>query len=229
VREVPTLGNVVQITAPISSGSSGSPVFNMKGQVIGVVTIKVTNGQNINLALGMSRVRTLVPGPVFDLAGINAHSANKSKDEALAEWWYKSGLGSLWLGNYDTALDYFKNSVEKNPARVEAWIEVGFCMVKKGKNTEAIKAFQRAIQLKPESVEAWNKLGDAYYYEGRYDEALGAYGKAAAISPELPEAHYNLGVTYLELGDRDAALAQSRLLQKVDPELNKKLLSEFRR
>ena len=42
--------SIIQITAPISHGNSGSPVFNMRGQVLGVVTIKVTNGQNINLS-----------------------------------------------------------------------------------------------------------------------------------------------------------------------------------
>ncbi|HEX5706383.1 MAG TPA: serine protease, partial [Pyrinomonadaceae bacterium] len=45
VREVPSLGEIVQITAPISHGNSGSPLFNMKGQVIGIITMKVTNGQ----------------------------------------------------------------------------------------------------------------------------------------------------------------------------------------
>src|SRR3982750_2838829 len=51
VREVPGIGQILQITAPVSHGNSGSPVFNMKGQVVGVVTIRVTNGENINLAL----------------------------------------------------------------------------------------------------------------------------------------------------------------------------------
>ena len=59
IREVPNVGQVIQITAPISHGNSGSPVFNMRGQVLGVVTIKVTNGQNINLAIGASRVAQL--------------------------------------------------------------------------------------------------------------------------------------------------------------------------
>jgi len=227
VREVPTLGHVVQITAPISSGSSGSPVFNMKGQVIGVVTIKVTNGQNINLALGSPRVTTLTAGPLVDMAQVDLQKNNKSKDEALADWWYKSGLSSLWLGNYDSALDYFKNAVAKNPNRVEAWIEVGFCMVKQGRNTEAIKALQKAIQLRPNSVEAWNKLGDAHYYATQYEEAISAYARAASLRPDLPEAHYNLAMAYLETGDVEAALAQSQVLQTIDPELNKKLMSEF--
>src|SRR6185436_13732744 len=51
VREVPNVGKIIQITAPVSHGNSGSPVFNLKGQVVGVVTVKVTNGQNINLAI----------------------------------------------------------------------------------------------------------------------------------------------------------------------------------
>ena len=56
VREVPNSYRIIQITAPISHGNSGSPVFNLKGQVLGVVTIKVTNGQNINLAIAAARV-----------------------------------------------------------------------------------------------------------------------------------------------------------------------------
>src|ERR687886_3101885 len=59
VREVPNFGRIIQITVPISHGNSGSPVFNMQGQVVGVVTVKVVNGQNINLALAAARVESL--------------------------------------------------------------------------------------------------------------------------------------------------------------------------
>ncbi len=68
VREVPNVGKIIQITAPISHGNSGSPVFNMKGQVVGVVTVKVTNGQNINLAIGAARVELLTPGRLRPIA-----------------------------------------------------------------------------------------------------------------------------------------------------------------
>ena len=47
VREVPGVGKIIQTTAPISHGNSGSPIFNLKGQIVGVVTVKVTNGQTL--------------------------------------------------------------------------------------------------------------------------------------------------------------------------------------
>lgn len=229
VREVPNLGKIVQTTAPISNGNSGSPLFNMKGQVIGVITIKVTNGQNINLALGAGRVGALESGKLQTFEQVATRNKSNQPPEAMAEWWYRNGLNSLWLGNYDSALSSFETAVGKNPTRADAWIQVGYCKVKQGKNSEAIKAYQRAIQLRPSSTEAYNKLGDAFYYAGRFEEAIAAYEKAARLQPRLAEAYYNLGMTYLELGDRDAARAQVRVLKELDDELYKKLLGEIER
>lgn len=229
VREVPNLGEIVQITAPISHGSSGSPLFNMKGEVLGVITMKVTNGQNINLALGASRLRQLRPGNLLTFAELATRNKTGASTEMLAEWWYRNGLASLWLGNYDSALAYFETAVNKNPNRAEAWIQVGYCKVKQGKNGDAVKAFKRAIQLRPNSFEAYNKLGDAYYYAGRFYEAIDAYKQAAHIHPDMAEAYYNLGMAYLETGDRAAALVQLRQLQSLDAKLYGKLLSETQR
>jgi S1-C subfamily serine protease len=226
VREVPNLGRIIQITAPVSHGNSGSPLFNMRGQVVGVVTIKVTNGQNINLAMSSARFDALKPAAATSFDEIAARAAQNS--ESSADWWYRNGLNSLWLGNYDSALGSFENAVNKNPDRVEAWIQVGYCKVKQGKNAEAIKAYKQALRLRPNSVEAYNKLGDAYYYAADFDEAVESYKQAARLRPDLAEAFYNLGMTYLEIGDRAAAIAQSRLLASLDTELYEKLMTEIR-
>jgi serine protease Do len=42
---------VLQISAAISPGSSGGPLFNQFGEVVGVTTAIITAGQNINLAV----------------------------------------------------------------------------------------------------------------------------------------------------------------------------------
>lgn len=221
VREVPNSYRIIQITAPISHGNSGSPVFNLKGQVLGVVTIKVTNGQNINLAIAAGRVAELKVGKLQSLSEL----ALKGKGD-VAESLYKSGLDSLWLGNYDNALGYFENAANKNPRRAETWVQVGYCRVKQGKAQEAIRAYQQALQLKPNDADIHNKLGDAYYYSGKLREAIDAYTEAARLRPDNAETFYNLAIAYSESGNPSMAAAQARILQKLDVKLYEKYLSE---
>lgn len=221
VREVPNSYRIIQITAPISHGNSGSPVFNLRGQVLGVVTVKVTNGQNINLALEVARVKQLRAGKLQRLSDI----APKGKGD-VAESSYRNGLDSLWLGNYDSAVGYFENAVNKNPKRADAWVQVGYCKVKQGKSQEAIHAYQQALQLKPEDADIHNKLGDAYYYAGRLSEAIESYETAKELRPNNPETYYNLAVAYSESGNPTLAAAEARILQRLDPKLYEKYLRE---
>lgn len=41
----------LQITAPVSAGSSGGPVLNLAGQVVAITTASITEGQNLNMAI----------------------------------------------------------------------------------------------------------------------------------------------------------------------------------
>lgn len=52
--------SVIQMTAPISPGSSGGPVMNTDGEVIGVSVAAFTSGQNLNLAIPAAYVKSLL-------------------------------------------------------------------------------------------------------------------------------------------------------------------------
>lgn len=60
ISSVREKGGVIQITAPISPGSSGSPVFNSKGEVIGVATFLIEGGQNLNFAIPVKHIENVL-------------------------------------------------------------------------------------------------------------------------------------------------------------------------
>ena len=62
IRNIKDRGEFLQISAPISPGSSGGPVVNLQGRVIGVAAFQV-RGQNINFAVPGNRLLALRDGP----------------------------------------------------------------------------------------------------------------------------------------------------------------------
>ena len=68
---------VYQITAPISPGSSGGPILNSHGDVIGLATFYALDGQNLNFAVPASYIMELL-GMKRGSSG-RKHFSNKSK------------------------------------------------------------------------------------------------------------------------------------------------------
>jgi hypothetical protein len=60
IRNIDNDFSLIQITAPISPGSSGGPLFDSKGNVIGVTTAYVQESQNLNFAVPGKYVKGLL-------------------------------------------------------------------------------------------------------------------------------------------------------------------------
>ena len=66
IRPVGT-DKLIQITAPLSPGSSGGPVLNHRGEVIGVSVLTIRDGQNLNFAIPSNYLKTLLTKDCLNL------------------------------------------------------------------------------------------------------------------------------------------------------------------
>lgn len=65
---------VIQITAPISPGSSGSPIMDMTGNVIGIATYQSKRGQNLNFGYWIGCKENLLVNSEYKLSSDSKHN-----------------------------------------------------------------------------------------------------------------------------------------------------------
>jgi len=70
----------IQTTAPISKGSSGGPLMNMRGEVIGVNTLTYMTGQNLNFAVPIDMVHSMLAnqGQPLSIAEVFGHGSTQT-------------------------------------------------------------------------------------------------------------------------------------------------------
>jgi tetratricopeptide (TPR) repeat protein len=216
VREIPGYGKIIQITAPISPGSSGSPVVNMRGQVIGVATLQAAEGQSLNFAVPSERITQLRLGELQTFANINAETQKNKR--AAAQSLYSQGLAQLSRDDYAKAVAYFEKAAEIDPNYAEAWYQAGFCYGMLGKHAEALKASRRAAALRPEWAETFVNVGASSFALGQFKDAADAYRQATRLDPYNADAQFALGLTFNKLNRADEEiLAYKRAVaQKPD-------------
>jgi hypothetical protein len=99
---------VLQTTAPISHGSSGGPLLNEFGEVLGVTSFMLKDGQNLNFAYPSYYLKLLIPSRI-----VSYMSWNK-KDWILVETTLGAGI------EYDAIQYSPRGKYGKHPNRFDA-------------------------------------------------------------------------------------------------------------
>src|SRR5256885_12046596 len=222
VRDIPGFGRIIQITAPISPGSSGSPVVNMQGQVIGVATLQITGGQSVNFAIPSERIAQLgrtaqsEASPQMSLGDLVAATSRNKRAKAVE--YFRDGLSFLSKDDCQRALPYFQKATESDNGYGEAWAPTGFCSEKLGRHAEAIEASKKAVMIRP-SVESYFNIGLANYYLKQYREAEQAYRQAIKLDPyNAADAYYALGLNYRDWGQFDDEIQAYKNAIRLKPD-----------
>jgi len=217
VRDIPTFGRIIQITAPISSGSSGSPVVNMQGQVIGIATLQITGGQSVNFAIPSERISQLqVAQTMSSLAELVASTGRNKRAKAVQ--FFRDGLSFLSKDDCEKALPYFEKAVESDGNYAEAWAQTGFCNEKLGRHAEALEASKKAVTLRP-SAESYFNIGLASFYLKQYKDAAEAYRQSIKLDPyNAADAQYALGLVYRDWGKPDEEIQAYKQAIRLRPD-----------
>jgi Flp pilus assembly protein TadD len=198
IREFPGVGLGYQLTAPVSPGSSGSPVITMGGEVIGVATLQVIHGQNLNFAIPSTRVLALQPVEERLLiewtTGLSPTQLREVRDLKI------EGFKEAAVGNWKEAINYLEKAVKIHPKSGTAWRAIGDCSRRLNQLEKAIDAYQKAIAFGEEDARTYRELGRVYINTGRYEEAATSLTQAIRLEPSDANCHMLLGIAYDKMG-----------------------------
>ncbi len=224
IRKIDEKREILKMTAPVSPGSSGSPVFNRNGEVIGVVTSSpISETRNSSFAISVKLIKDK----------ISSKSVTAIKESGLGDYintaiyWNHLGGTSIKSCMYKVGIAAFKQAISIDPDYAEAHNNLGITYISSGMYKEAIASSRQAISIDPDYAEAHNNLGVAYGKSGMYKEAIALSKQAISIDPYYANAHYGLGAAYAFLNDRGSALEQYKILKGLDPERANKLFNRI--
>ena len=223
IRDIPDYGRIIQITAPISPGSSGSPVLNMQGEVIGIASFQIVEGQNLNFAIPSERITSLILTKENKISITEKDFGQKSKAKKDSDYAREAADKAFYFidkKEYEKALPYLEIAIKTDISSLKAWayFQIGFCYEELKFYAKAIEAYKQAIRIDPDDADAHCNLGNAYNNLGLYKEAIEAYKQALRINPDIAVVHCNLGIAYGKLGFYKEAIEAFKQSIRIDPD-----------
>ena len=202
-----------QMTAPISPGSSGGPVLNTKGEVIGVSVAahRDLDAQNLNFAIPSSYLKTLLTlsKPAKPLSQVN--------QTISAETYFRRGYACYDLGLYDLAIANYDKAIQLEPNDANAYNNRGLAKIRLGQHFAAISDYNKAIQLKPDHALAYRNRGIVKGKLGQHFAAISDYNKAIQLKPDYALAYSSRGTAKAGLGQYFAAISDYDKAIQLEP------------
>jgi tetratricopeptide (TPR) repeat protein len=197
---------LLQITATLSHGSSGGPIFNSSGEVIGVAVGSMTSGQNLNFAIPVSLLEKTLSGAnrTDSSSTLGTLGQIHELDQVQREEAYSEDADSPWQSTERQIATLLEKAFGEAGTNSDALVSVSEAAVREGELDIAVQAAQRAVESRP-SVETQLSLAKALNSKGLWsqtDDRKELYNKAErAARAAVAAAHPPSGETYFVLGN----------------------------
>lgn len=126
-------------------------------------------------------------------------------------------------GEYEKAVEAFKEEIRKKPASAEAHFNLALAYGRLGQHDNEIGAYEETIKLIPNKPEAYYNLGNAFIDNGNKHKAIESFKKAISLRPDYLKAHYTICETYAALGYIENALKELEIVRNIDRSSAKEL------
>ena len=174
--------NMIQITAPISPGSSGSPVLDETGQVIGMATLVSKEGENLNFAISTEVINKVIQAGLTQVTPTPIPKSEvRIPDEVLAHAFYSWAVEQSEKRNVEAAIKNDSTTIEVKPDFADAYSNRGWCYIQLGLYEKAIMDVSEAIRLKPDYADAYHNRAIAYHMLGDDKAGLSDLKKAKQL------------------------------------------------
>ena len=207
----------LQMTAPISPGSSGGPVLNRKGKVIGVsvATYRGLAAQNLNFAIPSNYLKTL-------LAQSGTVKPFSEQSQSISAFTYLiRGYEKGELGDYKGAIASYTQAIRldlSDNLLSIAYNNRGLAKANLGQHRAAISDYDSAIRLKPDYAYFYYNRGYAKANLGQHRAAISDYDSAIRLKPDYADAYLNRGAAKANLGQHRAAISDYDSAIRLKPD-----------
>ena len=214
----------IQITAPISRGSSGGPVVNGRGNVIGVAVEFLADGQNLNFAVPVSVIHALLRNSQLpDNRQNQLDTISDNRDTLLKPWnlpLSKGGadnIATTKVGSGNAAENGKKLPTDPKTLTATDWFLMGNINFGKKLYAEAIANYSKSLQINPGLAKAYSMRGLAFDKLEKPDLAMSDFSKAIQLDPTDSVPYNNRGTILKEFGKLDLAIADYSKAIALDP------------